>query len=65
MSGYPSAGQIEAAGLDSLIWWMRFLPSPSDDDRPKMERILERAADLRGRDGAGWVAASKRVGHGA
>lgn len=62
MNGYPTLAQVEEAGQAELIRWTRYLPSPSDADRPTLERILERLRTVREEDPDGHVAASKAVG---
>ena len=60
--GYPSLADVEQADQTQLIRWVRYLPSPDDDNRPILERILERQAKLREGDQAGYIQASKDVG---
>lgn len=59
MSGYPTPDQVESASAEALQRWVRYLPSPTDEQRPTMERILARYSEL---DADARVAASKRVG---
>lgn len=60
--GYPTMEQVDAAGLDTLVGWSRNLPSPNDANRPTLERILARQAELRAADPAAFTRASKNVG---
>lgn len=63
-AAYPSPQAIEAAGMQQLLSWQRFLPSPNDEQRPRLERIMARLAAMREQDPDGYVKASKAVGHG-
>lgn len=60
--GYPTMEQVEAAGQGALMSWSRFLPSPTDENRPVLDRILARQAELREENPGGYVAASKSAG---
>lgn len=59
---YPTLEQVEAASLEQLTQWQRFLSSPTDENRPTLERIMARHAELRAADPAAAIAASKSVG---
>lgn len=59
MSAYPTMEQVEAASAVELVGWLRFLPSPTDEQRPVLERIIERRNALPADE---RVAASKAVG---
>lgn len=62
-AGFPTPEQVEAAGMERLLHWNRFLPGPKDDDDVEALRlIVERLAKLRDADAAGYVAASKSIG---
>lgn len=58
---YPTMDQVEKAEIFSLTTWIRFLPSPSDENRPVMERIVERFREIKRADPGAVVAASKEV----
>lgn len=59
---YPTSDEIERAGLETLVVWNRYLPSPTDEQRPILERIVARYRDLAEQDPAAAVRASRRVG---
>lgn len=59
MSGYPTEEQVEAADAVDLQRWLRYLPSPTDAERPVMDRIIA-CWQVLPRDER--VAASKAVG---
>jgi hypothetical protein len=61
MSGYPTVAQVDAAGVFDLLRWTRTLPSPDDEHRPVLERILKRLGEEREKDNDAYVAASKRL----
>ena len=60
---YPTLEQVEKAGVEELLRWNRYLPSPMDDHQVA---VLERAIVLldvrRTEDPAAYTAASKRIG---
>ena len=60
--GYPTMEDVEVADQTQLMRWVRYLPSPNDDNRPILVRILERQAELCESDPAGHTQASKDVG---
>ena len=39
---YPTMAQVESADRVQLLRWTRFLPSPSDEKRKVLNRILAR-----------------------
>lgn len=57
--GYPTLPEVEDADARQLVWWVRYLPSPTDENRPTLIRIIERRNAL---PEAERVAASKAVG---
>lgn len=59
--GYPTAEQVEAADVRQLLGWTRGLPSPDDESRPTLDRILVRLAAEREKDNGAYVAASKSL----
>lgn len=61
MTGYPTMEQVENADVRALLGWTRGLPSPDDEHRPILERILERLAEKRAEDPGAYVAASKSL----
>ena len=62
MSAYPTMEQVEAADIVALTSWVRRLPSPDDDDRPVLERIMARYHAAKISNPSAAVAASKAVG---
>jgi hypothetical protein len=61
VNGYPTMEEVEAAGVFDLLRWTRSLPSPDDEHRPILERILFRLGEERAKDNDAYVAASKRL----
>jgi hypothetical protein len=62
-AGFPTLEQVESAGVEQVLRWNRFLPSPKDDGDVEVIRLnCERLAKLRGEDNAAYVAASKSIG---
>ncbi|MDQ1584537.1 MAG: hypothetical protein QOF36_2591 [Microbacteriaceae bacterium] len=61
MSAYPTAEQVEAADVRQLLGWVRGLPSPDDEHRPLLDRIIERMQALREQDPSAYVSASKSL----
>jgi hypothetical protein len=59
--GYPSPEHVEAADVRSLLGWVRGLPSPTDENRPLLDRILVRLREEREKDNGAYVAASKSL----
>lgn len=55
---------IDDMSVESLLRLIRFTPpgDPPFDGRPEGAHIINRCAELRERDPAAYVAASKRVG---
>lgn len=64
MTGYPTMDEVEGADLRQLLAWTRGLPSPDDEHRPILERILKRLGEEREKDPGGYVAASKSLTRG-
>lgn len=60
--GYPTRRQVEVAGLIGLTGWLRWLPSPNDENREIMDLIVRRHGELKAADPAAAVHASKVVG---
>lgn len=61
--GYPTTGTVEAADVEELLRWTRFLPSPRDDDQVALLHLIsKRLGEERTKDNAAYVAASKRIG---
>ncbi len=59
---YPTATQIEAAGVRDLLGWNRFLPSPADDkQRELLNRITARLGEVRGQNPDAYTEASKSL----
>jgi hypothetical protein len=64
-AGFPTIAQVEAAGIEQVFRWHRFLPSPKDDGDVEVIRVnMERLAKLRTDDPGAYVAASKQIGWG-
>lgn len=59
--GYPSAAQVEHADVRQLLGWTRGLPSPIDENRPLLDRIVIRLGEEREKDNGAYVAASKSL----
>jgi hypothetical protein len=57
---YPTMDQVNLASRVQICTWYRFLPSPDDEHRPILERIIERFKEL----GGFTPEISKRVGWG-
>lgn len=60
--GYPTMGQVEAAGANQLMRWNRYLASPDDEEYPVMAKIVNRLSAVRRDDPDAYVRASKEVG---
>ena len=59
----PTVKEIEAAGLEALLRWNRFLPSPQNDGEvAALNLIVERLGEKRVANPTGWVTASKAIG---
>lgn len=56
---YPTLEAVDQADAVQIVGWYRFLPSPTDDKRPIMDRIVERFQAL---DPEERTRASKQVG---
>lgn len=56
---YPTLEQVDEADAVTIVGWYRFLPSPTDDKRPIMDRIVARFQALPQEE---RTAASKQVG---
>lgn len=56
---YPTMEQVEEASAVDIVRWLRHLPSPDDEHRPILDRIIERNRALTDEE---RVAASKTVG---
>lgn len=56
---YPTIEQVDAASAEDVVRWVRFLPSPNDEQRPIMDRIVKRNRELPDEE---RVKASKAVG---
>lgn len=61
MTGYPTLEEVEGADVRQLLAWTRGLPSPDDEHRPILGRILMRLRDERAKDPDAYVAASKSL----
>ena len=59
MIAYPTVEAVEDATPRQLIVWLRFLPSPTDEQRPAMDLIVNRWQAL---DQTTRTTASKSVG---
>ena len=45
---YPTMAEVEAATRYQLLRWTRYLPSPDDEHRPILERIMARQKETGG-----------------
>lgn len=59
MNGYPTLEQVGNADVYNITRWLRFLPSPVDEDRPVMDAIIAKRGTF---TDAERVRASKDVG---
>lgn len=59
---WPTLEEVEAADVRQLLSWNRFLPSPTDEERPAADRVFKRLGELKAADPAAFVAASKDLG---
>lgn len=64
--GYPTVEKVRSCeDVEQLLRWYRTLPFAEDDDESKLIDVLDaRLGEVRSRDNAAYVAASKRIGHG-
>lgn len=60
--GWPTMAEVEQADVRQLLGWNRFLPSPTDEERPAATRAFERLGELQEADPAAFTAASKDLG---
>jgi hypothetical protein len=56
---YPTMEQVKTASAFSVTYWIRHLPSPTDEQRPIMEAIIERRSEFTDEE---RIRASKDVG---
>lgn len=63
---YPDVDQVTEAGIEDVLRWNRFLPSPRTTcEVHTMNAIIERMTDLRRNDPEAFSRASKLVGWGS
>lgn len=63
MNDYPTLEVVDRADIESLLRWMRFLPSPAADEQlVVMNRIIARYCEERDKDPAANTRASKAIG---
>lgn len=62
-AGFPTLAQVEAAGVEQVLRWNRFMPLPqSDDDIVVIVAVVDRLGKLREQNPAAFTAASKNIG---
>lgn len=55
--------EVNAAGVERVLRWNRFLPSPRDDGQIEViNAVVERLGKLRAENNDAFVAASKAIG---
>lgn len=62
IGSYPTLNEVQNGGPIELQRWMRFLPSPTDEQRSIMELIVDRYLEMKQKDPGAMVTASKAVG---
>lgn len=60
---YPTVEQVNDSGINAVLRWNRFLPSPRNDGEVAViNAVVKRLAKLKAEDPAAAVTASKEVG---